>query len=576
MKNRFFQYFNKLRWIETKHIPEEAQFVSPPLRSGLSFISNFIWLEFSRQRNKNVLLIFFVFAVAILSHCIPFVLLEQQIPRESLTGFLNSYQPDFFQYVAIIRMGKEEGKLLFVNPYSEENFAPMVLQPLYTVSGLLSKPTNITPFQVYFALRLISLLSYVAGALLLIFAITPKFRIRALSSLFFLSATAIWSVVHDSGGMYLLDPQTFTKNFNALFRLLLLPPHHVLAISLALFLAALFIKSKKDPRIIILFFFGGLGLSLLHPYITIIFLIILSSSFVITTLVTRTISLRHLIFLGGLFSGVVPILGYDYYMYNYVWHQPSFMGGARTIELFTVIKSVGFVALPAFFSVFNKKLWKTQSFWILWMWALCPLVLYFSPKVIPISGNYRFFQISPHIAWGILAALGVDQIIKMRYIGKWLGIAITVSIVGYMLPMYPVQIPYAVSRANPEYYWHFIYTVSNGVFGFLKTTKPGSVVLAGETVSAMIPAMTKNRVIVGHNGNANNYDEKLGEIRRFYYGLIPVTQVPDFLRRYRVSYIIYGIDSSAFHETPYAKEPYLKEVYSDGGVSVVQVLHEEK
>ena len=102
-------------------------------------------------------------------------------------------------------------------------------------------------------------------------------------------------------------------------------------------------------------------------------------------------------------------------------------------------------------------------------------------------------------------------------------------------------------------------------------TPMGSVVIAGEFASGMIPAFTDSRVLIARDDVVPDYYQVRDGLFAVLDGRAPDYIAKDFLRRYNVRYILFGLDSHRFEDTENTKFPFLKEVFRSGNVSVVAV-----
>ena len=101
-----------------------------------------------------------------------------------------------------------------------------------------------------------------------------------------------------------------------------------------------------------------------------------------------------------------------------------------------------------------------------------------------------------------------------------------------------------------------------------------SVIVTSERLGQMIPSFTDDRVIIGQQGERGNYVLKRNDVYDFYNGNIPTDKIPDFLRKYHVSYIVFGLDAPAFTDSIYKDLPYFKIASQTDTYTLVRIVQQ--
>lgn len=535
------------------------------------------------RRRSYSLIVFLILAAVLLV-----LNLLHRTTRTTLTvpGTLNTYAmgntEDYHQYMYIIKRGME-GHILYHNAYSEENIPDVLLQPFYHITGILSAPFDISPYDVYFLLHLISLIVLLSCIYRLICHILKTETGRSVAFVLFVSATGIWTLasLHPFAAVrqYLPD-----YNFDLFMKYHVMQPHHDIAT--ALYIIAIMALSERVytwRRILV----GGLAaavLGFIHPYIQL---------FLFFTLIVEHIGRLLLMkreYWKEAFRYVAPIIiaiptaAITYYTLVYVLQFEIGLKGIvthlpRQQTFWSYAISLGPLLFTSLFCVFHiKKIIEAPILRCIAIWAYLPLILFFLPDYqIPIN-TWRLFQTYQHIPMAILTAYTLVSWAKSWPILARSAPLITLCFFLYGGGIY-VQAYQEAIRPPDRLVWTVdVPHVVISLFDYLKgSSKPDSVVLGGGQLSNLVPEFTHNRVIIGHNGDNRNFLFKQGEINNFLMGNTPESDVRDFLSRYGVAYIVFGIDAPFFHNTPYASLSFLNEVYVEPktGFSVVQVLSDK-
>jgi len=468
----------------------------------------------------------------------------------------------------MIRRG-QEGHILFHNAYTEANVPDVILQPYYHIIGWLSRPLALSPIYVYLIAHLVSLAVFLACVFFLIDVFCPKTVTKILAALFFFSATGYWYLVSQGGSLLYTQDVVYSYYFDLLDKFLVIPPHHLLALSLSI-IAIILLARRRGTLVIsgiagILFALVGF----LHPWMQAIFLACVTVVMFIQLLMERNRArfiLQSWIIIMALSVPVLLITLRSLPKTDAV--LGLFVVQPRTISFLQYVTALGPLFIPAVFVLFFRRLLAKNL--ILCAWAFVPIALFFLPDARMPMDIFRLFQIYQHIPMAILAALALEEITKKLRLPSLvlLGIGILFGIYGYTSFTWMLKDNMAV---NTNFYNYYIPKWFLTMAAYLDRTAPDSVVLAGTTVSSMIPAFTHNKVILGHDGNQIHYAQKRDEAYSFFYQTMPTGDIKEYIRGSRANYIVLGVDIPGWSDLPYASLPFFTTVYTDSPVSVVRV-----
>jgi hypothetical protein len=124
---------------------------------------------------------------------------------------------------------------------------------------------------------------------------------------------------------------------------------------------------------------------------------------------------------------------------------------------------------------------------------------------------------------------------------------------------------------QPGYYNVFIPNDFIDALSYLEKYTPSeSVVLTGQYMSAVIPAFTHNRVILGRGDVVWDYTSKLQGMYAMFNGHPDEASVRSYLHRYHITYVLFGVDTPGY-VSPYTSYPFLMPVFTKGAVTITRV-----
>ncbi len=491
----------------------------------------------------------------------PLVAAERHAPGSSWHGFPISEMGDYFHYIYMVRSGSQ-GQILFHNAYSEESFPLFLNQPFYNLLGLATAPLKVSPYLVYFVSRLISVeLLFIAVIYLATWVFGSGNIYVVLAGLIFVTNTSFYST---SG-----DPETYSWMFNIFRKFTMLPVHYHVAWSVLILLVIRFSRLLKDRRDYLVTGILGLLLALIHPYIAMTYTYIVWGFGVVRFMMTKTSDKNLWGQILAYSAGAVPVMIYHGWVFATIWKASSatatvFQHEVPGIPFINYLLALGPAAILAVTGLIGQIREIRPIYILLLLWAFLPPLLFYAPLPIPVP-YVRLFQIYQHIPLALLAAFAIKKLVNK--IPKWRSLVVGLVAGGFLaygIPAYMQQFSLKTHLSQSFFSYYKILTAGEGVFAYLnKFAGLDSVVLADEKLSSILPTMTNTRVILGHDGDQRNFYEKRGEVRQFFAGEIAHQRIREFLDKYHIGFMIFGLDPVTSLPGVYADLPYWQEVYSE-------------
>ena len=540
-----------------------------------------IWYTFSMILwiRKHIFQIVFVTisAVIVISGITAYQLVENQKTPDLLPTHALGNTNDYHQYIYLLKLGRE-GHILYHNAYSEETIPDVLLQPLYTVVGFISRPFPISLYALYFIFQTVSLLFLFSCIFLLITKTFRRQSSRIFAAVLYFTATGVWYIT--SFSPLTMHPFSLVEyDFDLFLKYHVIPPHHNIAIALIILIFLSLTGGKKQSLIaagVMAFLLG-----LIHPYILAMLLLMLCANAVVETVIERKIWNRAASDFMFILVSSLPTIAYNYILYRFILRFTTAVDGVisflpRTISWSSYVEAMGPVFWTAIPSVFLFSQLKKYSLTrTLFLWGFLPILFFFFPDFHLPFAVWRLFQIYQHIPLAMLTALWIVQLIQIKPIRMTVIVILIATATVYGFLCYSARFKEVTAPGGLSA--HFNYFVPGElihVYRFLDTHTPAdSVVVASEMVSSMIPSLTHNRVIIGHIGNNRDYNLKVWEVGNVLGGTLSGDVLKSYLSKRNVSYIIFGFDAPTLTETSYRTLPFLRVVYGDpSGISVVAVI----
>jgi len=494
-------------------------------------------------------------------------------PPNTTYSFTFGHNGDFNQVLYFIKSGTE-GHILYKIPYSEKDVPPFLLQTVYFVFGFILSPITKSPVVILYILRIISITVFFACLLRLIRTAFRTFSLQLTAFILVITSTSIWTTSTDNGQTIFHVPIPWNDTFDA-YRKFIILPHHFLAIAAIILLTLMMAKMPWTKKHAIIASVLTILIASLHPYH--LMLVVLMTVFYGSTLWILNERLRKSVLL--MTTSIVGTATVTYGFYAiimrraYPWIQQNLLQELlhfhQTFPFSTYWLSLGPVAFLSLLFLFPTiKRQVHPLFFLLFLWAVIPFLVFQFADI----GVMQEFKTHQYIPLALLATCGLEYLID-RY--RPCLILIPLIIVGaiiYVLPPYLNACLSANTEHLESYFNFYIPDYLTRSFTYLdKNTPNRSVVLAGATLSMLIPVFTHDYVFMGQGNSVADYNTRVMTAINFYNQNMSPSDMKTFLLTHRISYIIFSIDAPAFNGN-FPIYPFLKEVYRDGPSSIIQVV----
>ncbi len=537
---------------------------------------NYIASLVRRLRPDRIIYVFGCLVVLV-SAFGPLVYLSLHAPAGTQYRFADGFFSDYYHYLMKIKSGMM-GHVGYYNRYTEIPQPVSYGHALFAIMGYVSGGVGL------YRADIVYLISRVATLLFLftvVYRVTTKFFHLALYriAVFFLffTGTSGYTIVHATTGLRAVEPITFSGFYNALQKFPA-PPHHLLASTLLLLIAGVVLGGQRGVRKYIYIAVSAFVIGMLQPFIGIVGVLSFGFVFCFYFIFDRQKALKAFIQISVfVLASALPILYYAY-LFGHVlpwtiWAQTTFGYNYQTDFLGYIVANIVYVPFVLLLIPVMKKLPPFFLFLLGWG-AVIPTALYPFAARGTLLSLPRLLQVQQYIPLSLLSGYGIWQALH-RYghrTQRFVTGILVILMVGFAALPWQTTIADSFTWKQPGYYNVFIPNDFIDAMNYLELhTQSESVVLTGEYMSAVIPAFTHNRVILGRGDVVSDYGAKL----RGMYAVFGPNPEPIFIKKYldtyRISYVIFGTDTPSF-DPLYSKFPFFQPIFSKGNVTVAKVL----
>jgi hypothetical protein len=335
-----------------------------------------------------------------------------------------------------------------------------------------------------------------------------------------------------------VSPMSFWLLDGYVFLSLLTFPHFCLAITLLLTIFLLLLRDPEGPslRDTVLAASLSVGLGLIHPYM----LLVLDLAPILYWAVAgfRTRRMRRgllAVTAMGVLQG--PLLAYDLWVFR---SQPIF--GAWSEQNVTLspplgvyLWGYGVLLLLGAASALARKRPGTRDLSFLWVWMGLVAVLIH----LPWNLQRRFLE-GLQVSLGLLAGVGLvgiaGQLKSMRIRDLAPAALIGLTAIGHLYMAAGLTL--AAARRERALFWPAEVTAAVDWLG--EQTSWEDTVLAAPETGGLIPARIGHRVVLGHEMETVNYEEKRAAVARFYGAETSNAERWRLLETWGTEYVFYG------------------------------------
>lgn len=370
----------------------------------------------------------------------------------------------------------------------------------------------------------------------------------------------------------IVSPESYT------FWMLYTTPHLILA-EILLLCGILLVWHAGDCGGLKFAVLGGLswlGMAVLQPVFVAVAAAMLGLMTLARSLAWRQIAWRQLG--AGVIAGVLasPMLFYSFAVissdavYAY-WADAQTTLSSSPLSFLASYAVLLLVAVGGVFVICRQRRDPASLFILAWF-LLQPLLLYAPTKA------QRRLIVGWQIPLCILAAYcliqGVLPFFEQRFPrrGRALGRGLMIGLTSVTFGTYALLIMWnvaSVTAHQPEYYYSASLLAAADWLDQHATYSDG--VLASYPASTVIPAYSGVRVHAGHHNETAWVDDRKAEIQQFFQATTSDDWRRDLLRRFNMTYVLYGPEEHALGDFDPARAGYLKEVFANDEVRLYRV-----
>jgi hypothetical protein len=470
------------------------------------------------------------------------------------------YPSDYFYYLSQMIQGKDNF-LTSTMLFTSEKLTPVYVGWQNVLTGKILLSLGFSVIEAYQVAVFIYLTLFLAlGYILLCQYFLKERNKRLLAFFFFLTSTSLWKINFNPQGPELAYFWYWYNHGDSLVRFGP-TPHHLMANSAftALLLLSYFWFAKKRIKLymILLFIVCSIILTSITPvYWGLMVLTLAAIPFVaLTTGGLKAIKTRLLEFKGKMLINFTPlffvllpsipvaiyvkkVFTLPPYSYSSIWESQQYVG----VNLYWLIVGSGLVIPLAFLGLKNY-IRSSNSGRIVGLILLTfSSLFYFSPIYQKLGvTNVRFWSGTIYLIWGALGAEGVFLIIsriKREAIKK---VVIGIFFLVYLISILPTYYVNYKAILKPQLFNSFYYLPKEALIAFQEAAKKGnrdSVYLVEWPFDEPFPALTGRKSLFGFRLLTIDAENKTQKAFDFFGGKMTDEEKYDFLKRYKIDYIV--------------------------------------
>jgi hypothetical protein len=488
-------------------------------------------------------------------------------PPGTVFPFTHNYAPDFYYYLQLMRQGMQ-GSFGATSLMTPETFPPQFINPVFVLLGHAARVTGTGLPAWYLAARIAGALGLVAGIFLFVRRVTGNRTVQALILGAVVLGTPVWHLANGRPVMPVL--LSVWSQLDPMVRFSYIP-HHLISKVFLVLAFAVFVRGG-GRKAVVAFSLATLLMGFASPVTIAAYLITLAGYAGIGFLSTRerffadrerlvmmaaggAVAVLTALYHRQVQQGVFPWTSYQ--QWETVQYPLTF---ATYAEAFGPQLVLFFLSLPLLASL-GPPGWLTAA------WGLSGWVGIAVCRFVPLS-NVRFvegYQFIPVAAGTGIALSGLMARLKpagARRIATALAIAGLTAYAGVgIAASWMSHLTYSASDVkNPLQY---IPRSWMDMFAFLSAQPQQQLVAVPMPLSTMIPAMTGQRAIAGHQMmtfDAPQKEADLIAIFRFDKEAVRLTE------KYRVGYIV--TTTSSLPPESFTAETGFSPVYTRDGIVI--------
>ncbi|MDO8638043.1 MAG: hypothetical protein Q7R43_00580 [Candidatus Daviesbacteria bacterium] len=494
---------------------------------------------------KNILFFLLISFLVIFLNTFPNYYAFINTPKNMVfSGQASWFDPwDINLYVSAINWGQNHG-ILLSNVYTTVENKPILLYPLYTISGSIFKNTN--PYLLFHLMSIFVglLLLFILWQTIKVFLPTSKMQFIALF-LISLGGGIGWVFFPNiSSSDLFMTGFTFQSHFQR--------PHEALGIILYLLsLIGFYLVANKSSYLLnLISLISTILLVFFYPFYLLSYGLI--CGFYSFYLLFYNNKKPILILSINLFIAGLVLLFYYQHLQSNLQFAGILNQKLSNQNLQELILGWGILLPLIILQLKNPK--KDRKFYFLNFWLFISLFLSLLP-----FGFARFYLRALFLPIIILILLSVPYLSKIFHIKQRIILIILIILV----PISSFFIAYKrLDEATKNNQWFYISKEENEALDYLNKNAVNQGILSSYNFGNIIPAKTNSNVYFGHLLQTPNSQEKINNLMRFFANDFSETEAQKFLIENNVNYVVWGKEEDKL------KYQFLKTVFQDGDILV--------
>jgi len=466
---------------------------------------------------------------------------------------------DTYTYVSFIEEAKQ-GKIIFDNLYTTQAQIPSLIRPSYIVIGKFASIFNISSTSAYHLSRLLLSipLLIVLYKFLSLFFETSKKRLIAFTILLTSSGLGfiLGGLIPGSTDLWIPEANTFLSLAES--------PHFILSQILMIEGFLLFLRFLEKKKLIYIFTSTVLFLflSFEHPY----------NMFIIAPIIFLTSFFSNQKLFKSAFFASISSFGIIYQIWQAIANPILKSWQVKLISPSPTAYLAGFGFLIPFSIIGAEDFIRQNSikhkFILIWLFVTAVMIY------APLDFQRRMIE-GIHIPLVILTTTGLFTVAgrfkkQIRLLILY-GTIFILSLSSFYIIFNDLNTIGKDSSQN--YYYYISKSESEGITWLKNNTNESDGILSNWFFGNIIPGITGRKVYLGHKAQSGNFDQKVELLNSFLLNENIVTSV-EFLKQNNINYIFIGnFDPLLSYGFKPDSKPFLKKVYSKGGVLIYKVKY---
>jgi hypothetical protein len=498
----------------------------------------------------------------------------------------HNFPPDHNMFLSEINQASV-GKFLFIDKFTPEPQTGNIIHPLYILVGIFTGITHIPAYQSYQLIRFINGVLLLLTTMWFMKQVFPNNKLaQNLGFLFAALMPGYVKIVNSPDGIGLTKNLIDWSGSDLLVRNAF-QPHAMIKTILFLIVFVLYsrgIPSDKYQRLI-LSLLSGLMILFEPTFMVILVLIwiILSSKELIKSIRKNEYSNEFMKKMIALTIIALPsLISFIYMFHAFTGQEWAIVKDWEKRTNFYInpveyILSFGpllILSIPGFILFLKKN--NTLFISMITCFALTILLLFYSP-ITQILGltNFRFFGIPLYIFFSAATAKFVLTILRVFSKNKATVLLIILLVLFIHAPLYilmnfenyrkPILIQEGFNRYN-----YPLKTTYNGLLWLKENTNQDDVVFSNGYIGNLIPGVSGNTVVLGHQVSTINYWDK----DHTFYDFIQQIDLPEesairYLKKYQIKYVLIEYTESNINRVDNYK--FMTKVFDNIAVKIYKV-----